>query len=137
LTVCSVRNPKESAVHRSLQTPPGYPLVTGLGLPSAQKYTTRGGDIRDIWKLAVEKGKGKLLTVRGSTVVEHDISTLQFPVARVSKLTKSTDTLTQRIHALGSHLTQLGAKRIAIYLPNDTENLVASFGKWLAVPIAG
>jgi len=38
------------------------------------KYSTRGGDIRDIWKLAVEKGKGKLLSVKGTIIKEHDIS---------------------------------------------------------------
>jgi hypothetical protein len=70
---CSVRNPKESAIYRSLQTPPGYPLVSGFQLPSTQKYSSRSGDIRDIWKLAIEKGKGKLLTVKGANVKEDDI----------------------------------------------------------------
>ena len=72
--VASIRNPKESAVYRSQQTPHGYPLVSGLILPGVQKHSTRSGDIRDIWKLAVEKGKGKILLVMGVSVEEHDIS---------------------------------------------------------------
>lgn len=36
--------------------------------------------------------------------------------------------LTKDIHALGQHLQNIGAKRVAIYLPNDIENLVATFG---------
>ncbi|KAI5780825.1 hypothetical protein EDC01DRAFT_667362 [Geopyxis carbonaria] len=109
-SVAPVRNPKESAVYRSLHTPPGYPLVSGLGLPAKEKYSNRSGDIRDIWKLAIEKGKGKLLSVKGKDLVEHDMNKL-----------------TNDIYSLGSHLHHAGAKRVAIYLPNDVENLVASF----------
>ncbi|KAF8540352.1 hypothetical protein BDD12DRAFT_734836 [Trichophaea hybrida] len=109
-SVAPVRNLKESAVYRSLQTPPGYPLVSGLQLATAQKYSSRSGDIRDIWKLAIEKGNGKLLSVKGVSIEEYDIQNI-----------------TKQIHALGSHLKQLGAKRVAVHLPNDTENLVASF----------
>lgn len=67
-----IRNPKESAVYRSLHTPFGYPLVAGLGLPTEQKYSTRHGDITDIWKLQCENGKGKILSVKGVEVVEVD-----------------------------------------------------------------
>ncbi|PWW72786.1 hypothetical protein C7212DRAFT_301266 [Tuber magnatum] len=109
--VSRVRNPKESAVHRSTLSPPGYPLVSGLGLPTDQKYRTRDGDIRDVWNQAVKEGKGKVLSVKGSEVKEFDI-----------------DQLTQNIHSLGSYIKSIpGAKRIAIYLSNDIENLVASF----------
>jgi len=106
-----VRNPKESPVHRSTSSPPGYPLVSGLGLPTDQKYRTRDGDIRDVWNQAVKEGKGKVLSVRGSEIKELDI-----------------DQLTQNIHSLGSYIKSIpGARRIAIYLANDIENLVASF----------
>ncbi|KAG0133723.1 hypothetical protein HOY82DRAFT_500927 [Tuber indicum] len=109
--VSPVRNPKESAVHRSTLSPPGYPLVSGLGLPTDKKYRTRDGDIRDVWNQAVKEGKGKVLSVKGSEVKELDI-----------------DQLTQNIHSLGSYIKSIpGAKRIAIYLANDVENLVASF----------
>lgn len=40
----------------------------------------------------------------------------------------SADGLTKEIHALGAHWRSIGAKRVALHLPNDTENLVASFG---------
>lgn len=77
---CSVRNPKESAVYRSVSAPPGQPFVTGLGLPTATKYQSRDGDMRDIWKLAVEKGNGKMLSVRGADVHEIDMSLFPVPV---------------------------------------------------------
>ncbi|CCX10488.1 Similar to Long-chain-fatty-acid--CoA ligase 3; acc. no. O95573 [Pyronema omphalodes CBS 100304] len=109
-SVAPVRNPKESAVYRSLQTPVGYPLVSGLQLPSVQKYSSRSGDIRDIWKLAIEKGKGKIIVAKGKDVEKHDINTL-----------------TKQIHALGTHLKNAGATKVAVHLPNCIENLVATF----------
>lgn len=44
------------------------------------------------------------------------------------KLTISTDDLTKNIQSLGSHIRNTpGAERVAIYLANDIENIVASF----------
>ncbi|KAH0606332.1 uncharacterized protein H6S33_003993 [Morchella sextelata] len=109
--VAPIRNPKESAVHRSNNVPSNQPFVTGLNLPTEQKFQIRDGDIRDIWKLAIEKGNGKMLSVRGADVHEIDMVDL-----------------TANIHSLGSHLASIpGAKRIAIYLANDIENIVATF----------
>ncbi|TGZ77156.1 hypothetical protein EX30DRAFT_323949 [Ascodesmis nigricans] len=108
--ISPVRNPKESAVYRSTDTPFGYPLVSGLGLPAAQKYASRTGDIRDIWKLAIEHGKGKMQSVKGKEVVDFSIADL-----------------TKHIYAVGSHFRDIGAKSVAVYLPNDVENLVVSF----------
>ncbi len=79
----SVRNPKESAVHRSVHTPLQYPLVAGLGLPTEQKYSTRNGDIRDVWKLAVEKSKGTILSVKGKELREHDLRRFALHVLEV------------------------------------------------------
>jgi hypothetical protein len=74
--VAPVRKPKESAVYRSQATPSGYPLVAGLQLEGEKAYQTRDGDIRDVWKLAKDKGKGKIITVRGSRKDEIDIGEL-------------------------------------------------------------
>lgn len=68
-----IRLPKESAIYRSLETPQGFPLKTGLALKTEKSYSTRDGDIRDVWNLAVEKGKGKVLSVKGVTITEVDI----------------------------------------------------------------
>ncbi|KAL7274957.1 hypothetical protein RUND412_002111 [Rhizina undulata] len=108
--IAHIREPKESAIHRSLYTPFGLPLVTGLGLPTEKKYVTRDGDIRDIWKLAVEKGNGKMISVKGDDAVEFKL-----------------EDLTKDIMALGSYFQSLDAKKVAIYLSNDIENIVASF----------
>lgn len=74
--VAPIRKPKESAVYRSQATPSGYPLVAGLQLEGEKAYQTRDGDIRDIWNLAKNKGKGKIITVRGNRTAEHDIRKL-------------------------------------------------------------
>lgn len=68
-----IRNPGESAIYRSTSCMHGYPLA-GLRLPTEHKTRTRDGDMRDIWSQAVEKGGGKVLSVRGSDVKELDIS---------------------------------------------------------------
>ncbi|RPA86990.1 hypothetical protein BJ508DRAFT_410579 [Ascobolus immersus RN42] len=109
--VAPVRKPKESAVYRSQATPTGYPLISGLQLEGEKAYQTRDGDIRDVWKLAKEKGNGKIITVRGSRKEEIDIETVD-----------------KWIHAIGAFVTAVqGAKRVAVYLPNDIENIVFSF----------
>lgn len=120
-----VRQPGESATYRSLESPHGYPLRSGLGVkdPGAPKWTSgRDGDLRDVWKQAL-KGvhgpdgqptgeKGKVLKVLGREgVIEH-----QF------------DDLTRDINIIGQHLRQHGGGRVAIYLPNSVEFLVTFFG---------
>ncbi|KAL8638342.1 MAG: hypothetical protein Q9228_004500 [Teloschistes exilis] len=119
-----VRQPGESAVYRSQETPHGYPLKSGLNVkdPGAPKWTAgRDGDLRDVWKKAVqgptdEKGEstgepGGITTVLGKEeVVEHNL-------ADVSKA----------INAVGEYLTQHGASRVAIYVPNSLEFLVTLF----------
>lgn len=83
-----VRNPKESAVHRSTNVPYGQPFVTGLNLPTETNYSTRDGDIRDIWKLAIEKCNGKILSVRGADIHEIDMrSFLKYLFHKQYKLT--------------------------------------------------
>ncbi|KAA6413548.1 MAG: hypothetical protein FRX48_03294 [Lasallia pustulata] len=119
-----VRQPGESAVYRSLEAPHSYPLRSGLGVkePGAPKWTSgRDGDLRDIWKQALrgvhgQDGqltgeKGKFLKVLGREgVVEHHF-----------------EELTRDINIIGQHLRQQKGGRVAIYLPNSVEFLVAFF----------
>lgn len=120
-----VRQPGESATFRSLETPEGYPLRSGLSvkIPGAPKWTSgRDGDLRDIWKQATRDpvdvdGKstgtpGRLLAFLGKEEV------IEFGVTQ----------LTSEIIAAGEFLKTHGGSRIAIYLPNSVEFVVTFFG---------
>ena len=125
-----VRQPGESAVFRSLETPHGYPLRSGLNVkePGAPKWSSgRDGDLRDVWKKALqgpagEDGKatgepGKILTVLGKEgIVEHKLADLS-----------------KEINAFGRFMKQFQNPRVAIYLPNSTEFLVTLFGTTLVL----
>ncbi|KAF1969764.1 hypothetical protein BU23DRAFT_512646 [Bimuria novae-zelandiae CBS 107.79] len=119
-----VRQPGESAIYRSPDHPHGYPLRTGLGVkpPGAPMYTAgRDGDLRDIWrrvtgeipleKGAASSGTANIMTVFGKEgVTEHKIADI-----------------TKEITVIGKQLNDHGTKRVAIYLPNSLEFLVALF----------
>ncbi|MCJ1393014.1 hypothetical protein MMC18_005886 [Xylographa bjoerkii] len=111
-----IRQPGESAVYRSLETPYGYPLRTGLNVkdPAAPKWTSgRDGDVRDVWKKALEGvdgKKGRIISVMGKETFEHSFTNL-----------------TRHINAIGGHLQKQGAKRVAICLPNSVEFFLAFF----------
>lgn len=121
-----VRQPGESAIFRSLETPHGYPLRSGLNVkdPGAPKWSSgKDGDLRDVWRKAVQgptsdDGKpnglpGKVLTVLGKAeVVEHKL-----------------EDMSKEINALGHFMKQFRDPRVAIYLPNSAELLVTLFGK--------
>ena len=82
-----VRQPGESAIYRSPETPHGYPLKSGLGVkdPGAPKWSAgKNGDLRDVWRQTVRgaigndgepTGKtGNILTVLGrERIVEHGL----------------------------------------------------------------
>lgn len=80
-----VRQKGESPVYRSHSAPHGMPLNSGLGVkdPGASKWSRgRDGDLRDIWRQAINGssgegkpvGKGKLLEVLGEEkVIEHKL----------------------------------------------------------------
>ncbi|KJZ74152.1 hypothetical protein HIM_06383 [Hirsutella minnesotensis 3608] len=112
----SVRNEGESAVYRSPAAPHGMPLCTGLNVkdPGASKWSRgRDGDLRDVWRKAVDGGddgaKGRILTVLGSeNVIEHKLADV-----------------TRQINIIGRHIADQGGIRVAIYLPNSVELLVA------------
>ncbi|MCJ1403006.1 hypothetical protein MMC11_006228 [Xylographa trunciseda] len=111
-----IRQPGESATYRSLEVPYGYPLRTGLNVkdPGAAKWTSgRDGDLRDVWKKALEGvdgKKGRIISVMGKETFEHSLINL-----------------TRHINAIGGHLQKQDAKRVAICLPNSVEFLVAFF----------
>ena len=118
-TPTQVRQPGESAVYRSIETPHGYPLRTGLNVkdPDAPKWTSgRDGDLRDIWKQAMKgddkDGKrGQIISVVGKAAEEHELNRL-----------------TKEINIIGKHLQSRGAHTVAIFLPNSVELVVALFG---------
>ena len=124
-TASQVRQPGESAVFRSLETPQGYPLKSGLNVkdPGAPRWTSgRDGDLRDVWKRALSGPldndgkptgeKSKILTVLGKEeVIDH-----------------SFEKLTAEIIAVGQHMQVHGGSRVAIHLPNSVELLVTLFG---------
>ena len=101
--VSPVRQPGESAIYRSPETPHGYPLKSGLGVkePGAPKWSSaKNGDLRDVWRQTVRgaigndgeaTGKtGRILTVLGrERIVEHELGGppyhLAFP-GRTSRL---------------------------------------------------
>lgn len=133
-TASSVRQPGESAVYRSPETPHGYPLRTGLNVkpPGTPAYSRgRDGDLRDVWRrvtgeLPPEKppvrgqqpetpapeARQKILTVMGKAeVIEHKISDI-----------------TKEIVVIGEHIKKHGGKKVALYLPNSIEFLATVFG---------
>lgn len=126
--ISAVRQPKESAVHRSLEVPHGYPLKSGLNVRDSRvsRYASgRDGDLRSTWRQAVSgeldsnsqpTGKvGKFVTVRGSErAIEQDLRTISVS-----------------INAIGGYVKEKQAKYVAIYLPNSIELLTVAFGKLL------
>lgn len=76
----------------------------------------RDGDLRDIWRSAAKAGygkTGKILTLRGNN----------------EPIPSTFEELSRQINIIGNHLKSHGAKRLAIFVPNSTELLVALFGK--------
>ena len=117
-----VRLPGESAVYRSLETPQGYPLRSGLNVKdeNAPKWTAgRDGDLRDVWRQALKPLKnGK------------DGETLSITSVLGKRTARYTPKgLTKDMNALGQHLQNGGTRKIALYLPNSAELLVTLFGK--------
>lgn len=123
-----IRHPGESATYRSTEIPYGYPLRSGLAIkdPGTSKWTTgRDGDLRDIWRQAVngttKEGGGtvpsttKISTILGiEKVVQHDLKDL-----------------TKEINAIGKYIQSAGGKKVAVCLSNSVELLEAVFGKSL------
>ncbi|CAL00278.1 putative uncharacterized protein YHR045W [Aspergillus awamori] len=122
-TAFPVRQPGETAQYRSLETPHGFPLRSGLNVkdPGAPRWTSgRKGDLRDVWKAAVrgavgEDGKGsgkqgKIYTVLGRKAIEHSL-----------------EQVTQEINVIGSRLQSSKVNTVAICLTDSVELLAAIF----------
>ena len=116
-----IRQPGESPIYRSLDAPQGSPLRSGLDVkdPEAPKWTSgRDGDLRDVWLQALKGRTDKdaeplrIISVMGQQTTEHNPRELM-----------------RDINIIGRVLEQTGAQRIAVYLPNSIEFLVAFFGK--------
>jgi hypothetical protein len=118
-----VRQPGESAVFRSLETPHWLPLRTGLNIrdPDIPKWAGgRNGDLRDIWKAAirgVQNGdgtlsgtRGKIYTVLGKNLIEHYL-----------------DDITQEINVIGKYINDAKAKTVVLSLSDSVELLAAVF----------
>jgi hypothetical protein len=107
-----VRHPKESAIYRHRDQPHGYPLITGLALRKGYE-APRDGDLRDVWELALQKDV-TLGIVRGGKCALEKISSRK-----------------EELNKLGSGLRELAGEngKVAIYLPNTVENLLAGFGE--------
>lgn len=124
-TASPVRQPGESAAYRSLETPYGFPLRSGLNVkdPGAPKWTSgRRGDLRDVWKTAVRGGlnpdgsasgkQSKVYTVLGRKAIEHSL-----------------DQITQEMNVIGNHFQSAQVKTVAICLTDSVELLAAVFGR--------
>lgn len=68
--ISPIRKKKESAIYRNGAVPHGAPLRTGLALKGEKAWLPRDGDLRDVWNAYVEKGPGKVLSVKGADVTE-------------------------------------------------------------------
>lgn len=121
-----IRQPGESATYRSTEIPYGYPLRSGLAIkdPGASKWTTgRDGDLRDLWRQAVNGapkedgttsgGSAKITTVLGvEKIIEHDLKDL-----------------TRDINIIGEQIQHTGASKVAVCLSNSVELLCTVLGK--------
>lgn len=126
-TPSPIRQSGESATYRSLQTPYGLPLRTGLNVKDsgAPKWTAgRRGDLRDIWKTALRGSlksdesagqQGKIYTVLGKKAIEHSLPQV-----------------TQEINVIGHHLQKSETKTVAVCLTDSIELLASIFGMVLA-----
>lgn len=129
-TAAPIRNRNESAIYRSPEIPHGYPLKTGLNVKAdgAPRWQSgKDGDLRDVWRELCKGGKivkdaggqgkqvpkGAIMSVFGKEeVVEHEY-----------------DQMSREINVLGKHLKDAGVSKVAIYMPNSLEYLLAIFGK--------
>lgn len=124
-TEAPIRQQGESGAFRSLETPYGYPLRSGLNVkePGAPKWTAgKNGDLRHIWRAAVrgalkedgslDGSRGKLYTVLGKSVREHNL-----------------DDISQEINILGEYARDSGVKTAVVCLSDSVELLAAIFGR--------
>jgi hypothetical protein len=135
-----VRQPGESAIFRSPETPHGCksskakayscmltcidPLRTGLAVkpPGAPMYSAgKDGDLRDVWRRAT----GEIPLERGAT--SSGTATIMTVYGKEGVSEHKIEGISKEIAIIGKHFKDQGAKRVAIYLPNSIEFLAALF----------
>lgn len=125
-----LRREGESATFRSLQTPHGYALKTGLGIsdPETPKWTPgRDGDLRDIWRAvlrgAVDPKTGKVLNVSS-----------KFHVVRGRSIqAHQAHEVTREINLIGRKIQKLKGEYVAVCLCNSIELLAIIFGAFASL----
>jgi len=128
-----VRQPGESAVYRSPDTPHGFPLRTGLNVksPGAPAWTSgKDGDLRDIWRrvtgeLPPEPSATGLRAQSSPGATQPNIVTV---MGREEVIEHTISGITKEIMVIGEHIKKIGGRRVALYLPNSIEFLTAVFG---------
>ncbi|CZT21616.1 uncharacterized protein RCC_07480 [Ramularia collo-cygni] len=119
-----VRKRGQSAFYRSPESPHGYPLKSGLNVKDAgapRWASGKDGDLRDVWREVVRGGSvgadgktipaGLIMSVFGKAeVVEHQA-----------------EEISKEINIVGQKFKNAGVKKLAIYLPNSIEYLIAVF----------
>jgi hypothetical protein len=132
-TEAPVRQSGESAAFRSLETPYGFPLRTGLNVkdPDAPKWTSgRNGDLRDVWRTAVRGvtdtngaptgERAKLYSVVGKRVFEHSL-----------------DDITHEINVIGTYIQEARIATVAVSLADSVELLALILGEFKALSSRG
>lgn len=130
-TASLVRQPGESAVYRSPDTPHGYPLRTGLDVkpPGAPAYSSgRDGDLRDVWRRVTGDLPPQKSPVRDDSPVPNVEQKILTVMGREEIIDHKISDVTKEIIIVGEHIKKHGGKRVALYLPNSIEFLTAVFG---------
>jgi len=123
-----VRQPGESAVYRSPDTPHGFPLRTGLKVKPVGAPPYSGGldgDLRDIWRRVTGDITIEHTTGAAADNVEQKIFSV---MGREEIINHKISDVTKEIVVIGDHIKKHGGKRVALYLPNSIEMLAAIFG---------
>ncbi|KAK5137737.1 hypothetical protein LTR08_007308 [Meristemomyces frigidus] len=124
-TAAPIRNKRESAVYRAPETPYGYPLKTGLNVKAAgaPKWANgKDGDLRDVWREVMRGGVG--VGEDGRAVPRGGVMTV---LGREEVVEEDLGELTRQIGVVGRALRGGGVRRVAVYLPNSVEYLLAIF----------
>lgn len=124
--ISQIRQPGESAVYRSLETPHGYPLKSGLNVKEAgaAKWATgKDGDLRDVWRRAAQGSEGEIGVPGGQ------IGKIQTVLGRENVIDHDMSSVSKEMKIIGNYIKQQEATSVAVYLPNSIELLTIVFGQ--------
>lgn len=122
-----VRQPGETATYRAHETPHGYPLRSGLNVkdPGQPKWTAgRDGDLRDVWRRACS-GQPEANDAQST----GQVGLVKTVLGKEEVLNHTFKQLSKEINEVGKHIQNHGSTRVAIYLSNSVELLVALMGQ--------